>query len=244
MERTDFERQINTVVPRPDEDTTAALFALGQDLGEESGYGSTQDILNSLRFISRHFDAEITQGVYEIIQYGSALPDEMVAAAFHMANDPDCSPQRMAQAAESGGLMCFHIPATAEELSPLAVCTVCENGRSLTGYTTHLGEFDPETALRSAREYAHNRQVSVTDALLSLTVDLELNPDGGARKILVSGDPDMTQVLSAVFRRCPAVAARLTFDAGRGQTAVEYNPLWLELRRQQEPAHTGMELKM
>lgn len=52
----------------------------------------------------------------------------------------------------------------------------------------------------------------------------------------------MTQALSAVFSRCPAAAARLTFDADRSQTAVEYNPLWLELRQKQGPAQSGMQL--
>ena len=52
----------------------------------------------------------------------------------------------------------------------------------------------------------------------------------------------MTQALSAVFSHCPAVAARLTFDADRSQTEVEYNPLWLELRQKQEPVQGGMHL--
>ena len=71
---------------------------------------------------------------------------------------------------------------------------------------------------------------------------MEINPNGGYRKLLVSGDPDMTRALSAVFSRCPAVAARLTFDVDRGQTSVEYNPLWLELRQKQEPEQSGMQL--
>lgn len=82
----------------------------------------------------------------------------------------------------------------------------------------------------------------MTDALLSLTTDMTLDSNGGARKILMSGDPDMSQALSAVFQRCPAVAARLTFDADRSRVEVEYNPLWLELRQKQEPEQSGMQL--
>ena len=99
-----------------------------------------------------------------------------------------------------------------------------------------------DTALRTAQQYAHDRQLSVTDALLSLTTDMTLDSSGGARKILVSSDPDMSQALSAVFQRCPAVAARLTFDADRSQTMVEYNPLWLELHQQQNPEQGEMQL--
>ena len=181
------------------------------------------------------------QGAYEIIRHGfAALPGEMVAAAVYLQNG--CTPQDAAEMAGAGVLMCFHQPDSASEPSPLAVCTVIENGASREFHTLHFGGFDPETTLRSAQEYAQAHHTSVAGALLSLTTDMEVNPDGGYKKILVSGDPDMTQALSAIFCRCPAVAAHLTFDAGRGQAEVEYNPLWLELRQKQEPEQGGMQL--
>lgn len=241
MERTDFERQINALIPRPDPETTADLFAFGQELGETAECYGVRALLTSLQFIARNFDRQTLQGAYEIIQHGfAALPGEMIAAAVYLQNG--CTPQHAAEMAETGMLMCFHQPDSANESSPLAVCTVIENGASRVFHTLHFGAFDPETALRSAQEYAQARHTSVAGALLSLTTDMEINPDGGYKKILVSGDPDMTQALSAIFRRCLAVAAHLTFDAGRGQAEVEYNPLWLELRQKQEPEQGGMQL--
>ena len=241
MERKEFERQLHALVPQPDPEITAALFSFGQELGQEDNYDGVRGLLNSLSFVSRHFSAATAQGVYEIIQHGSAaLPDEMVAAAVYLENGS--TPQIIAEMADAGSLMCFHWPQDAEELSPLALCVVTEGEQSRSFYTLHFGAFDPDTALRSAQRYAHDRQLSVTDALLSFTTDMTLDPNGGSRKILVSSDPDMSQALSAVFQRCPAVAARLTFDADRGQTVVEYNPLWLELHQKQEPAQNGMQL--
>lgn len=241
MERTDFERQINALVPRPDPETTADLFAFGQELGDTAECFGVQALLTSLQFIARNFDGQTLQGAYEIIQHGfAALPGEMVAAAVYLQNG--CTPQHAAEMAEAGMLMCFHQPDSANEPSPLAVCTVIENGASRVFHTLHFGAFDPETALRSAQEYAQARHTSVAGALLSLTTDMKVNPDGGYKKILVSGDADMTQALSAIFRRCPAVAAHLTFDVDRGQAEVEYNPLWLELRQKQEPEQGGMQL--
>ena len=241
MTKEDFEGKLNALVPRPDPETTAALFAFGQELGQESDRDGVQDLLNSMSFVTRHFSAATAQSVYEIIRHGSAaLPDEMVAAAVYIENDS--TPQDAAEMAEAGSLMCFHQPSSANEPSPLAVCSLVEGGASREFHTLHFGAFDPDTALRSAQQYAHDRQLSVTDALLSLTTDMTLDSNGGARKILVSGDPDMSQALPAVFQRCPAVAARLTFDADCGQTVVEYNPLWLELRQEQRPAQGGMQL--
>lgn len=241
MERTDFERQINALIPRPDPETTADLFAFGQELSDTAECFGVQALLTSLQFIARNFDGQTLQSAYEIIRHGfAALPDEMVAAAVYLQNG--CTPQHAAEMAEAGVLMCFHQPDSATEPSPLAVCTVIENGASRVFHTLHFGAFDPETALWSAREYAQARHTSVAGALLSLTTDMEVNPDGGYKKILVSGDPDMTRALSAIFRCCPAVAAHLTFDAGRGQAEVEYNPLWLELRQKQEPEQGGMQL--
>ena len=241
MDKRNFEQQISALVPQPDPEITAALFSFGQELGQEDNYDAVRGLLNSLSFVSRHFSAATAQGVYEIIQHGSAaLPDEMVAAAVYLENGS--TPQAVAEMADAGTLMCFHWPQGVEELSPLALCVVTEGGQSRSFYTLHFGAFDPDTALRLAQQYAHDRQLSVTDALLSLTTDMALNSNGGARNILVSNDPDMTQALSAVFQRCPAVAARLTFDADCGQTVVEYNPLWLELRQKQEPKQSGMQL--
>ena len=113
-----------------------------------------------------------------------------------------------------------------------------------TRYTTHFGSFVPEKALRRAQEYAHSHSLSVTEALLSLTADMEWKPDGGAEKLLVSGDEDRAKMLAGCFGRYPILAARLTFDAGRSHTAVEYNPLWLELRQQQKHVQNGMGLEM
>ena len=241
MERTDFEQQINALIPQPDPKTTAELFEFGQELGLEDECFSARALLTSLQFIARNFSERTLQGAYEIISYGSAaLPDEMVAAAVYLENGG--SPQEVAKMAEAGTLMCFHRPESAEESSPLAVCTVIEDGVPHKFHTLWFGGFDPDTALRSAQRYAHNQQISVTDALLSLTTDMALAPNGGAGKILVGSDPKMTQALSSVFHCCSAVTALLTFDADCGQTAVEYNSLWLELRQKLEPAQSGMQL--
>lgn len=241
MTKEAFEGKLNALVPQPDPEITAALFAFGQELGQEEACDGVRELLNSMSFVSRHFSAVTTQSVYEIIQHGSAaLPGEMVAAAVYLENGNTL--QDVAEMADAGSLMCFHWPRDMEELSPLALCVVTEGGHSRCFHTLHFGTFDPDTALRSARQYAHDRQISITDALLSLTTDMVLDANGGAKKILVGGDPDMTQALSAVFSRCPAAAARLTFDADRSQTAVEYNPLWLELRQKQGPAQSGMQL--
>ena len=241
MTKEDFEQQINATIPRPDPEITAALFKFGQELGQEGECFNVRALLTSLQFIARNFSERTLQDTYEVIRHGSAaLPDEMIAAAVYLENGS--TSQDVVEMADAGSLMCFRQPESAEESSPLAVCTVIEGGVQREFHTLHFGGFDPETALRAAREYAQAHRSSVADALLSLTTDMEINPDGGFNKLLVSRDPDMTQALSAVFSRCPAVAARLTLNADRSQTSVEYNPLWLELREKQEPAQGGMQL--
>lgn len=240
MNKGDFERQINVLVPQPDPETTAALFEFYQELGEEPGCFTMRDLFNSLHFISRHFNAEVTQKAYEIIRHGAAFPGEMVAAAFHMANGCDCTPQQMAQAAEDGMLMCFYTPKDPEEISPLAICIVKEKSMTSTYYTMDFGTFDPEAALQKARQDARGRKTSVTDALLLLTVDMELKPVGGTRKILMYDSWNTVPAMDTSFSQFPALAARITFDMDRNQTTVEYNPLWLGLRQQQESARGGM----
>ena len=240
MTKEDFEEKLNALVPQPDPEITAALFAFGQELGQEEACDGVRELLNSMSFVSRHFSAVTTQSVYEIIQHGSAaLPGEMVAAAVYLENGNTL--QDVAEMADLGMLMCFHCPRDMEELSPLALCVVTEGGHSRCFHTLHFGAFDPDTALRSARQYAHDRQISVTDALLSLTTDMVLDANGGAKKILVGGDPDMTQALSAVFSRCPAAAARRTCGTrgakyGGASTPWRACPPFMEAGRSGRPS--------
>ncbi|EOS57419.1 hypothetical protein [Anaerotruncus sp. G3(2012)] len=241
MERNEFEQWINKLVPQPDPEITTALFEFGQELGQEGECFNVRALLTSLQFIARNFSERTLQGAYELIHYGSAaLPDEMVAAAVYL--ESGSTPQTVAEMAEAGLLMCFHQPESAEESSPLAVCTVIEDGVSREFHTLHFGSFDPDAVLRLAQQYAQERQSSVTEMLLTLNEDMRIETFHIFNKLLVSRDPDMTRALSAAFSRCPAVAAHLAFDADRGQTVVEYNPLWLELRQEQGPAQGGMQL--
>ena len=241
MTKEDFERQINALIPQPDPETTSALFAFGQELGQEDVCSGVQELLYSMSFIARHFSPATAQGAYEIIRHGSAaLPGEMVAAAVYLENGSTL--QDIAKMADLGMLMCFHCPRNMEELSPLALCVVTEGGHSRYFHTLHFGAFDPDTAMRSAQQYAHDRQLSVTKALLSLTTDMALNSRAGAKDLLVSNDSEMALALYSIFFRCPAMAACLTFDADCNQTIVEYNPLWLELRQKQEPVQGGVQL--
>lgn len=71
---------------------------------------------------------------------------------------------------------------------------------------------------------------------------MALDSNGGAKKLLMSNDSDMTLTLYRIFFNCPAMAACLTFDADCNQVIVECNPLWLELRQKQGPAQIGMHL--
>ena len=87
MTKEAFEGKLNALVPQPDPEITAALFAFGQELGQEEACDGVRELLNSMSFVSRHFSAVTTQSVYEIIQHGSAaLPGEMVAAAVYLEN--------------------------------------------------------------------------------------------------------------------------------------------------------------
>ena len=196
-------------------------------------------MLYSMSFISWHFSPATVQGVYEIIRHGlAALPGEMVAAAVYLENGSTL--QDIAKMADLGMLMCFHCPRNMEELSPLALCVVTEGGHSLYFHTLHFGAFDPDTAMRSAQQCAHDRQLSVAKALLSLTTDMAPDSQTGAKNLLVSNDSEMVLALYRICFRCPAMAACLIFDADCRQTIVECNPLWLELRQKQEAVQGGM----
>lgn len=212
MKKEEFEQQIQAMIPRPSPETTADLYELGLEVLDVQG---PQEVLAALDFISRNFDRSVLQSAYEIIQHGSAaLPGEMVAAAVFLQNGDTSA--HMAQMADAGHLMCFYTPREMGEVSPLAVCTVIECGKTSNFYSTRFGSFGPEETFARAKAYAKQRNVTVTQALQRVTVSEEIGRDM----------PGMAKALSDIFKRCPAVAAHITFDVDQSRVSVEYNPLW------------------
>ena len=212
MKKEEFEQQIQAMIPRPSPETTADLYELGLEVLDVQG---PQEVLAALDFISRNFDRSVLQSAYEIIQHGSAaLPGEMVAAAVFLQNGDTSA--HMAQMADAGHLMCFYTPREMGEVSPLAVCTVIECGKTSNFYSTRFGSFGPEETFARAKAYAKQRNVTVTQALQRVTVSEEIGRDM----------PGMAKALSDIFKRCPTVAAHITFDVDQSRVSVEYNPLW------------------
>lgn len=230
MKKEEFEQHIQALIPRPSLETTDALYEMAVDAMDEDG---PQRILNDLDFISRHFDQNVLQGAYEIIQYGSgALPGELVAAAvFLQAGD---TPAHMAQLAEDGYLMCFHAVKEKGELSPFAICSVIEGGEKYERYTTHFDAFVPADVFSAAKEHANRQEITVAQALQCVGTDGKATSKKlyEAQKIMTDRWPEMAQALSGIFDCCPAVAARITFDMDQDRVTVDYNPLWQELEKE------------
>lgn len=222
MKYEEFDQQIREMIPQPSAAITDALYRMGVEALEDR----PQDLLIAFEFISRYFSVDVLQGVYEIIQHGSAvLPNELVAAAvFLQAGDTS---EHMAQMAKNGELMCFYSPREKGEISPLAICSVLEAGKKVNYFTIKFGKFTPKDILARAKRFAKQQGVSVTGALECISLEGEVSTGlYAARNVLARQWTKMTTALDTIFGTCPAVAARVTFDADRGHTAVEYNPLW------------------
>ncbi len=99
MQKKEFIRQLNELVPRPDPVTTEALY---------------------------RFDRE--WGAYEIIQHqNAAMPSEMFAAAVYL--QAGRTPAEVSGLAREGRLMGFFGPERPEEPSRIAACTIVESGQ-------------------------------------------------------------------------------------------------------------------
>ena len=81
MQKKEFIRQLNELVPRPDPVTTEALYRFDRECAESEYI----DMLTALRVVARNFSGETLQGAYELIQHqNAALPSEMFAAAVYL----------------------------------------------------------------------------------------------------------------------------------------------------------------
>ena len=63
IQKKEFIRQINELVPRPDPVTTEALYRFDRECAETEYI----DMLTALRVVARNFGEETLQGAYEVI---------------------------------------------------------------------------------------------------------------------------------------------------------------------------------
>ena len=230
MQKKEFIRQLNELIPRPDPVTTEALYRLDRECAESEYI----DMLTALRVVARNFSGETLQGVYEIIQHqNAALPSELFAAAVHL--QAGRTPAEVSGLAREGRLVGFFGPERPDEPSRIAVCTVLEEGREQRFYTMDFGRFNPQHALKLAIIYSREKGISVTQAMTCFTIDQPefAEEPGGPRCILHGMNPELTEALFQLPPDCPAVAAHITCSADLGIAEVAYQPLWLERTQSQ-----------
>lgn len=225
-----FEQFLHQVVPSPNSQTTGAWYRYGLEMCDEFSYAFLERLAISFGFLGNNFSPETVQGVYSVISHGTLLPSEMVAAAVYVQNG-GTAPQVAAQA-NQGHLMCFHTPQSADENSPLALLSVQEKGNLKSFYTVDFGSFQPEKVLRQAKAHAKEYAIPVINSVALVWNDKSSCPtktNDSSHRLFMGGDQDMVQALSAIFKTCPAVAARITFTAEENEVRIDYNPLWREL---------------
>ena len=129
IQKKEFIRQINELVPRPDPVTTEALYRFDRECAETEYI----DMLTALRVVARNFSEETLQSAYEIIQnQNAALPSELFTAAVYL--QAGRTPAEVSGLAREGRLMGFFGPERPEEPSRIATCTIVESGRN-SGFT-------------------------------------------------------------------------------------------------------------
>ena len=232
MQKKEFIRQLNELVPRPDPVTTEALYRFDRECAESEYI----DMLTALRVVARNFSGETLQGAYELIQHqNAALPSEMFAAAVCL--QAGRTPAEVSQLAVKGALMGFFGPERPEEPSRIAVCTVLEEGREQRFYTMDFGRFSPQHALKRAITYGRETGIPATQAMACLTMDQPefAEKADGPRCILHGWNSELTEALFQLPPECPAVAAHITCNADLGIAEVAYHPLWLERSQGQTP---------
>ena len=237
MQKKEFIRQLNELVPRPDPVTTEALYRFDRECAETEYI----DTLTSLRVVAQNFSEETLQGAYEIIQYrNAALPSELFAAAVDL--QAGRTPAEVSGLAKEGRLMGFFGPERPEELSRIATCTIVESGQKQRFYTMDFGRFNPQHALKQAQKYGQEREISTSQAMACFTMDqpeFAAEP-GGPRCILNGLDSELTDALFQISLTCPAVAAHITCNADLSITEIAYHPLWLERSRSLAPMQQQM----
>ena len=232
MQKKEFIRQLNELVPRPDPVTTEALYRFDRECAESEYI----DMLTALRVVARNFSGETLQGAYELIQHqNAALPSEMFAAAVCLQ-----AGRTPAEGVTAGGEGRPHGLFRARAAGGAQPDCSLHGIRGGPGAVVlHHGLWDGSTrrhALKRAITYGRKAGISTTQAMACLTTD----QPGFVKR---AGGPPLYParhelgahrgLVSRSSRTAPPWAAHITCNADLGIAEVACHPLWLERNQSQ-----------
>ena len=157
MQKKEFIRQLNELVPRPDPVTTEALYRFDRECAETEYI----DMLTALRVVARNFSEETLQSAYEIIQnQNAALPSELFTAAVYL--QPGVHRQRCPVWPGRAGLWASLARSGRRSSAGLRPAPLWSLGREQRFYTMDFGRFNPQHALKRAITYGRETGISAT----------------------------------------------------------------------------------
>lgn len=230
MSEQEFTAHMDGLIPTPSAETNSHLLDLANGLWLEM----KEDLYHAFSFVSRHFTTETLQNVYDLCgaKETGLLPWEIIGAAVYLQTG---TPAEEISEAEWKDFVLLPTPETADALSPLAVCTVRENGQETQFYTPHFGRSDPQKLLDAAIARARETGTPAVEALQQMDYNLpEEVSHVTANKAVLGPGSRIAEKLSQLMPSSPITAARITMDVDSGIAAVEVNPLWEQLRNERE----------
>ena len=230
MQKKEFIRQLNELVPRPDPVTTEALYRFDRECAETEYI----DMLTALRVVARNFSEETLQSAYEIIQnQNAALPSELFTAASTFR--PGAHRQRCPVWPGRAGLWASLARSGRRSSAGLRPAPLWSPGREQRFYNHGLWALQSAACLEAGHHIRpgnrHIRHPGHGPPHHGST--------GVCRKArrapLYPGRPgsELTEALFQISSACPAVAAHITCHADLGITEIAYHPLWLERSQSQ-----------
>ena len=230
MSEQEFISHMNELIPTPSAKTNSNLLDLANDLWFEM----KEDLYYAFSFVSRHFTAETLQNVYDLCgaKASCLLPWEIIGAAVYLQTG---TPGEEISEAEWRDFVLLPTVETVNAVSPLAVCTVRENGQETQFYTPHFGQIDPQKLLDTAIARARETGTLAVETLQQMEYNLpEKLSRVIANKAVLGPGSRIAEKLSQLMPSSPITAARITMDVDSGIAAVEVNPLWEKLRNERE----------
>lgn len=230
MSEQEFITHINELIPNPSVETNNELL----DFANEFWIEMKDDLYHAFSFVSHHFTKETLQNVYDLFgtQKSGMMPREIIGLAIYLqAGTP---PENISKD-EWGDFVFMPMPETADTISPLAICTVWENGQEIPFYTLHFGQMDPQKLLDTAIARAGESDATVTETLQKMDYNLpNVESYIEARKVIIGAGTGMLEKLSLLMNASPITAAHITMDVDSGSVILEMNPLWEKLRDERE----------
>ncbi len=211
-----FSDRLAGIVPDADKETSTTWFCRLADDWENEPDDNAEGILKYFMYVKDFFGYPVVQALYDLPRDCNKtvrmyqIPQTAVLLAAGV------SPKQVISAVRSLGYVTLSNDYNANPVSPLALISIIEGGKTYTYCSFQYGRFAPHMALAASVEYTWGKNCTVGDVLRVMTTDGWPRKVASNHIISMMASDILVPAMLNLWQSCKAVSAHILFDLDNG----------------------------